>query len=1298
MILFTGKDQKMRRKKQIGEIEKSCAAKAAQSKFANLAPITNVNLEMYEDILDQSFADKNIHNIALSGSYGSGKSSVIQTYEEKHPELNFIHISLAHFENAESEHSPDEPAENANMTKSPGNSSTQKGSVVEQEKGKIENVLEGKILNQLIHQINPKYIPQTDFKVKQTLGWKNILPLVIFPVLIVLFVCHIVFFPTWQSFTKSLPWNWLTSSSLFEFFRREESVFISGIFVIILSAFCLFHIIRAQKRHAFLKKVSIQGNEIEVFGEESDSYFDRYLNEVLYLFEHSHADAIVFEDIDRHSTIKIFERLREINTLIHQNQKAKQKKRNLTVLPKFRWIKSPRLSALFKQIETIRRKREGVQPIRFFYLMRDDIFITNDRTKFFDLIIPIIPIVDSSNSYDLFIKEFQNNGTYHLFDLQFLHGLSLYIDDMRILKNICNEFIVYYYRLTKPFRQITLDPNKMLAIITYKNLFPEDFAKLQLHQGYVYQVFSSRDTLAAQEIKALNPEIDKASRRYLNNISPQTEKDVQKLKHQIDSLRSVRYVKDIFSIVNQDRFEDIWTTIGAGRQEFTKVKENHYFPLIKYLIIRGYLDETYADYMTYFYPNSITEIDKNFLRNVAERHALPPGDELDTPVLVLDRLTAMDFTEPQILNYSLIYTVLSSTKYSNFLDGLLTQIVKNKKYDFVSEFFSYALAKGSILEYANQFPVESGELFSFSRGLKQWESMDHNASLHFMGTYPFLVPLNFVKALNQKDAGFLKGILQEDSFPADLIMKYILATLYLFSAEDIMRFNQDNCLTEYLSDHPDILTIPHPHIPTLIQHFKDTLHVCFNALGSYSNYSKIKKPFFQSIYENDLYTLDYKTICLMLREFYHLSSGKGQKLKQKNYSLIMGKPEAPLAKYVNQDINHYLSIILENCDEVINDDEPVAISVINNKAVDPEMKRSYIQYLATPIQKLSLIKETTIWPLLLDGHTSYNESNIVTYFFRSGFGLDPALITFINQDEQKLSFTADHINQDNRNENITDFFEKIASCANLSDKKYREILSTATFSFPESFNILGIPRAKMKILIDLKKIPMAPETLTFMRKNYVQSVPLFLQKNIKQYVEEVVDSQNFDYEEMHQVLTMPVSIDFKFKLLKYATQPISIIGKGYPDGVEAYILHHNLSKPDIPYLLEHYSEFGFEAQQEIRSIVSQNISAILEAGYPFAPELFDFTIRSAELTLEQKKELLANNISILKKPRTKNVLQDLGLSNFLALFTLGKQTFDDTPENRKLLEAFQTVGWITQFTEQPHEKLSAYGRKDKETS
>lgn len=126
----------------------------------------------------------------------------------------------------------------------------------------------------------------------------------------------------------------------------------------------------------------------------------------------------------------IFERLREVNNLVnvHKYNKFKNKKRHKLINKIFR------------------RKEKQYKPLRFFYLLRDDVFVTKDRTKFFDYIIPIVPVLDGTNSYDQFIRHLKQGNILEKFDSTFLQRLALYIDDMRVLKNVYNEFLVYMIR------------------------------------------------------------------------------------------------------------------------------------------------------------------------------------------------------------------------------------------------------------------------------------------------------------------------------------------------------------------------------------------------------------------------------------------------------------------------------------------------------------------------------------------------------------------------------------------------------------------------------------------------------------------------------------------------------------------------------------------------------------------------------------------------------------------------------------------------------------------------------------
>lgn len=115
-----------------------------QYHFQKLTPIDTIDVSVYEDAINFVFENEDIRNVAISGPYSSGKSSLLESYKSKHKDKKFVHLSLAHFVTPKDESQSEEP-----------NSSIK------------ESVLEGKILNQLLHQIPTEKIPQTNFRVKK---------------------------------------------------------------------------------------------------------------------------------------------------------------------------------------------------------------------------------------------------------------------------------------------------------------------------------------------------------------------------------------------------------------------------------------------------------------------------------------------------------------------------------------------------------------------------------------------------------------------------------------------------------------------------------------------------------------------------------------------------------------------------------------------------------------------------------------------------------------------------------------------------------------------------------------------------------------------------------------------------------------------------------------------------------------------------------------------------------------------------------------------------------------------------
>lgn len=53
--------------------------------FEKLTPITDSNISVYESAINFAFEHDDVKNIAISGAYGAGKSSVLASYKDKHP-------------------------------------------------------------------------------------------------------------------------------------------------------------------------------------------------------------------------------------------------------------------------------------------------------------------------------------------------------------------------------------------------------------------------------------------------------------------------------------------------------------------------------------------------------------------------------------------------------------------------------------------------------------------------------------------------------------------------------------------------------------------------------------------------------------------------------------------------------------------------------------------------------------------------------------------------------------------------------------------------------------------------------------------------------------------------------------------------------------------------------------------------------------------------------------------------------------------------------------------------------------
>jgi hypothetical protein len=626
--------------------------------FDDLTPVDDADkFVKYEASLLWALRNDNIKNIALTGPYGSGKSSVLRTFEANHKEFNFLNISLATFSNSEATDS--EATQIAHIEKS--------------------------ILQQIFYKVKKEAIPYSRFNRIKNIKFTTFLFKAIF---VSFWVVSLVYIddPYKKIFHSLLSGNsWYT-----EYYYLGFVLFaIFGFITIINQLFQYFS-------HSKLNKISITSGEIEFEDIVSDSILNRHLDEILYFFEKTKFDVVVIEDLDRFKKIDIFIKLREINCLINNSD---QINRNIV----------------------------------FIYAIKDDVFQDANRTKFFDFIIPIIPIINSSNSGEKLLNKLSPYSKE--LSRSFIKVLTLYIDDMRMLKNIFNEFVIYKENLSAEGKS-DLKLDKLLGLIVYKNKDPSEFALLNQNLGMVAKVFENKSIVVNDLVLEINNELEEA------------ETNLQAIANErISSIKDLRriYVLGVFEklsncsalsisgtnylatqLVEDDAFEllktqsrfsyyqfglmtpqastvsfrDVETFVmpessynerealihqklnGQVEELKRKVKESEEnirdikslslkslvenFPetdffegsikehkLLVYLLRNGYIDEMYQTFISYFYEGTITRDDRAYILSVNDKEPLDQDHALGNIREILDQLKPVDFKTEAILNFSL---------------------------------------------------------------------------------------------------------------------------------------------------------------------------------------------------------------------------------------------------------------------------------------------------------------------------------------------------------------------------------------------------------------------------------------------------------------------------------------------------------------------------------------------------------------------------------------------------------------------------------------------------------------------
>lgn len=1064
--------------------------------YSSLSPIDNGDQDgHYSKALLWALKNRkkeDIKNIALTGPYGSGKSSILKTFQKNHKgnDLKFLNISLATFKE-------EKPQFDENDKK------------IEVDKTELLRLIEISILEQIFYHEEDKKIPDSRFKKIKSYSAKKLFSYSL-GYLFFLVAVYNYFNPYFiQGVFKDIAIN----STIYDIIHYGQILIIAlGIFFIILKSVRILSAIA-------VNKLKFQNAEISIGENLNKSILNHHIDEILYFFSVRPYNVVVIEDLDRFQETEIFTKLREVNLLLNNSEKTKKKE------------------------------------IAFVYAVRDDMFTDKERTKFFDFIIPVIPVINSSNSSEILFKK-RNDLQYKLSD-NLIEDISFFIDDMRLLHNISNEFYLYKEKLNE-----NLIHDKLFGIITYKNIYPNDFMKLSCNEGDLYNIFSSKTKFIKKAIDEIENNLEEYKEQILvfENVYLDNTKDLRLLyvariieklpgfksfivnqtNVSIDEIienQNFEYLKtnnfsynqmvydsyygrdtirvqhpdfefkEIEKIVNPsisylDREKEVIEIknfkINALKnkiQELEKEKQNvrNYKisellisnqsseieisetlnrNLILILLRNGYIAEDYTDYISLFHEESITRSDYQFHINIKNSNRQPFDYKLLKIEKLVSKINLFDFQTEYILNYDLLDYLLSHS--SNYNKQIEANFSKLKD--------------------------ESKESIEFIKGYFEISQKQEI----------------FIKLLSNKWSNIWGFIESNPDFSDNLKQDIFKSIIEFGDINAIQDIAKQSSFERVIVADPLFLNISNNY--TKLKQVIEELGIIFNEIDFENSPDEI----LNFIYEKNYYDLNIGMVTSIIKKYGEFNQVE---FDNSNFSLIRDSKADQLIQNIEKKINKYIEDIYLEISSNINEKEEFFIELLNNKDLKIDNKGLIISQVETKIIKLSKVKDSILYPVLLEKNKLVPSWENLLHIYNSQNTdededevieneISASTINFINIIENAEELSKVKIPKET--DAYKDFWKKLIQSDEITNESYDLITKSNPWWYGD-LNFENLSENKVESLINNNCINPISKNFVSLKENF-DGLNIYLLEKLKTHYFKILDQITFDSDDLELVL------------------------------------------------------------------------------------------------------------------------------------------------------------------------------------
>lgn len=1164
-------------------------------------------VQPYLDKLKDTLNVKGINNIALTGGYGSGKSTLLKTFQHWNKnEYSFLNISLAAFNKTGEKKSENE---------------------------ELERQLEISILQQIIYKVNPVNLPESRFKrIVNIPNWKL---WGLIPISFTIWLMSVILLFKYNYLDKLNPNMWT--------FRFKDLDFSTNlIFLFSFVGVGYFSKLMVELfTNSTINKVNLKG-EIEIGEKSNKSILNEHYDEILYFFEKNNFNVVVIEDLDRFDNTNIFTKLRELNILLNNADSINNRN-------------------CYKDFG-----------IKFLYAVGDDLFNDKkERVKFFEYIIPVIPFINSSNANEqlkTLIKE--SDLEENVFSKEFISDITTFIDDidMRLLINIFHEFVIYR-NILKP-DALKGNESELFAMITYKNIDPEDFNKLNNKEGKLYKLINDKKKYTQALLTQINTKIiDKENE--IKNINDENISDIEELKS-IYLKTIINKLPSTYLISNKNINEDIFNKLEDKKVLKCKVYDNYYNQLN---------DREY----TIVFSEIENEVNPDF--NYNERVELIKNKDNNKKNLLQKEIEKLKSEESEIKNWDLkqIFKEVDINQYLNDFtnNGLLRNLILegyiNENYnDYISLFHEVSLTKEDKkfernaksgfyegfeyklthienlvdnhidLKYFKRDTILNFDLLNYLGNNYNRYSEKYNAvigvlsnekekSIEFIDKYISIEerPLKiFIEKLVKNWKGFWDYIYLKSNFTSEKEDKYLSLIIQFGLIDDILSSQNNNTLSTAIEQKPHFLSLVksteelnfYGKITKLIE----KLNIKFEELENPNNETK---ELFNFIFNNSYYQINKGNILQMITLYGSIDDEND--FETSNYGTILQSNCKPLIDYINSKINTYVEDVYLKLEQNISESEKSLLELLNNADLEDKLKIKIIQKVDTLISNLSDIDDIEIKKqLLINLKVVANWKNVIDYYTNCENKIDENLIEYLNTESVNNKLSKILLKKEDE-----DFETSLIKCNQLSDVSYNNLLGSTYYNWNRiGFESLNIE--KVICLLD-KKLNTTKENYNRLKEYFPNNHIKLIAKNFNKFFEKIVDFETDEDDILMILKSDKITIDNRFKYIPKLTEQTIIDNKGIAKKVGEIILSKSTKV-----------EFEFNVIESI----TKNLD-----------------------TTENKVKFINLYFTQLSNDNIISLVKSLS-NSYGELFVKRKRTlFNDNIYNRELLTKMETKGLIHSF-------------------